>query len=60
MTVQFLVALIIAIPVVLFPIALAWFLDIGGIFSWVKQVFRRREFRQENVGIAPMEQEADI
>jgi hypothetical protein len=57
---QFLVALIISIPVILFPIALLWFLDIGGIFSWVKQAFKRRKFQQENVEIAPLEQEADI
>ena len=60
MTWQFLVAFIIAIPVILFPIALAWFLDIGGIFSWAKQALKRSEFRQENIDILPMEQEADM
>jgi hypothetical protein len=61
MTWQFLVVLALAVPVILFPIALIWFLDIGGIVKWVKQSRKRRELQQnESEFIVPAEQQIDI
>ena len=34
---EFIVALVVAIPVILFPVALVWYLNIGGIFQAVRQ-----------------------
>ena len=38
----FLVALMVAIPVVLFPAALVWYLNIGGIGAALRQAKARR------------------
>jgi hypothetical protein len=60
MTWQFIVVLVLAIPVILFPIALIWFLDIDGIVRWVKRSRKRKELQRENLdGIAPVEQQID-
>jgi len=48
---QFILALIIAIPIVLFPVALVWYLNIGGIISAVKEARVRKT--------APQKQKAD-
>ena len=39
---QVIVALVIAIPVVLFPAAFVWYLNIGGIFQAVKEARARK------------------
>jgi hypothetical protein len=40
---QFIVALIVAIPIILFPAAFVWYLNIGGIFSRVRQAAEEKE-----------------
>jgi len=40
---EFVVALVIAIPVILFPAALIWYLNIGGIFQSVREARKTRE-----------------
>lgn len=39
---QTVVALVIAIPVILFPVAFIWFINIGGIWAAIKQARARR------------------
>ena len=39
---QIIVALGIAIPIILFPVAFVWFLNIGGIYASVKEARARR------------------
>jgi hypothetical protein len=39
---QFIVALMIAIPVILFPAAFVWYLNIGGIYTIIKEARARR------------------
>ena len=34
---QFIVALVIAIPIILFPAAFVWYLNIGGIYALIKE-----------------------
>ena len=49
---QFIVALVIAIPIILFPVALIWYLNIGGIYALVRDARKRRTLEQENRVIA--------
>ena len=46
MHVEILVALIIAIPVILFPAAYLWYMDIGGIYSSYKEGRARKLARK--------------
>ena len=39
---QFIVALVIAIPIILFPVAFIWYLNIGGIYAAIKEARARR------------------
>jgi len=43
----FIVALIIAIPIILFPAAFVWYLNIGGIYAVIKGIQERRAARKE-------------
>ena len=42
---QIVIALVIAIPVILFPVAVIWYLNIGGIFTAIKEARARRGMR---------------
>jgi len=44
---EFIVSLVIAIPVVLLPVALVWYLNIGGVYTAIKEVKERRTARQK-------------
>jgi len=44
---EFIVALVIAIPIILFPVAFVWYLNIGGIYAAIKQARARRAVREE-------------
>jgi hypothetical protein len=46
---QFIVALVIAIPVILFPAAFIWYLNIGGIIQAVRQARKPGVTREEEV-----------
>ncbi len=39
---QIVVALIIAVPVILFPVAFVWYLNLGGIYAAIKDARARR------------------
>jgi hypothetical protein len=39
---ELIVALVIAIPIILFPVAFVWYLNIGGIYSSIKEARARR------------------
>jgi hypothetical protein len=39
---QMIVALIIAIPIILFPVAFVWFINIGGIYTAIKEAQKKR------------------
>lgn len=51
---QVVIALIIAIPVILFPAAFVWYMNIGGIFEAVKKARARKagKNQQEDVKVA--------
>ena len=47
---EFIVALVIAIPIILFPAAFVWYLNIGGIYAAIKEAQARRAARAEKAG----------
>jgi len=49
---EFVVALIIAIPIILFPAAFVWYLNIGGIYATIKEARKRRAAREEKLRAA--------
>lgn len=46
---EFVVALIVCIPIILFPVAYIWYLNIGGIYAAFKEAMARRAMRKINV-----------
>jgi len=49
---QIIVALVIAIPVILFPVAFVWYLNLGGIYAAVKEARTRRAVREKGKKVA--------
>ncbi|MDO9333749.1 MAG: hypothetical protein Q7T57_04420 [Dehalococcoidales bacterium] len=43
MSIQVIIALAIAIPIILFPAAFVWYLNIGGVFASVKEARAARK-----------------
>jgi len=43
---EFVVALALAIPIILFPAAFVWYLNIGGIYTAIKEARERRAVRR--------------
>jgi hypothetical protein len=46
MHLEIIIALIIAVPVILFPAAYLWYMDIGGIYSSYKEARARKLARK--------------
>ena len=46
---QVIVALVVAIPIILFPVAFIWYLNVGGIYTAVKEARARRVAREKGV-----------
>lgn len=46
---EIVLALVIAIPVILFPVAYVWYLNIGGIAAALRKARRQRAARRESV-----------
>lgn len=46
---EFIVALVIGIPIILFPAAFVWYLNIGGIFALIRE---RRAIRSAREKVA--------
>jgi hypothetical protein len=44
---EFIVALVIAIPVILFPVAFIWYLNVGGIYAAVREARKKRSVRRQ-------------
>ena len=49
---QFILALVIAVPIILFPTAFVWFLNVGGIYAAVKEARARRVAREKGTSAA--------
>jgi len=58
---EFIVALAIAIPLILFPAAFIWYLNIGGIYAAIKEARERRAAREQRARtVAKAEQHIDV
>ena len=44
---QFIVAMVVIIPVILLPVAFVWYLNLGGLYVAVREARRRRASRHE-------------
>ena len=50
---EFIVALVVAIPIILVPVAFLWYLNIGGIYAAVQGARKRKAAREEGIrGVA--------
>ena len=43
---EFIIALVISIAVILFPVAFVWYLNIGGIYAFIKEARAKRTVRK--------------
>lgn len=43
---QVILALMLAVPIIVLPVAFIWFLDIGGIYGAVKAALKKRASRE--------------
>ena len=58
---EMVVALVVAIPIILFPAAFVWYLNIGGIYAAIKEARARRVVQKKQVReLAGVEQQATI
>jgi len=48
---ELIVALVIAIPIILFPVALIWYLNIGGIYAAIKEARAKRAAREKGARV---------
>ena len=46
---EFIIALVIAIPIILFPAAFVWFLNVGGIYEAIKEARAKRAAHGKHV-----------
>lgn len=46
---QIIIALAIAIPIILFPVALIWYINIGGIYLTIKEARAKRAAQKEAI-----------
>ena len=44
---EFIVALVLAIPIILFPAAFVWYLNVGGIFAAIRKAQKKRADRRK-------------
>ena len=44
---EFVVALVIAIPIILFPVAFVWYMNVGGIYAAIKEARAKKAAREE-------------
>lgn len=56
---EVIVALAIGIPVILFPAAYVWYINIGGLVALVKQARERRAARARKPGLETLAQEQE-
>ena len=52
---ELIVALVIAIPIILFPVAYVWYINIGGIVAAIKRAREKRVTQKESVPVHEIE-----
>ena len=53
---QFIVALVVAIPIILFPVAYVWYLNIGGIYAAIREARWKRTTSEKGIRAVAEEQ----
>ena len=53
---EFIVALVLGIPVILLPVAFVWYLNIGGLCVAIKETWERRAAHKEETRAVAKEQ----
>ncbi len=48
---QVMVALIFMIPVILFPVAFVWYLNIGGVYAMLKDMLQREAAKRKHLPV---------
>ena len=49
---QIILAIALAIPVILIPVALVWFINVSGIYAVIRETHKRRVARKKRVAAA--------
>ena len=57
---EFIVALVVAVPILLFPVAFLWYLNVGGIYAAVKQAREKRAAAKERTGAGAHQHPAKV
>ncbi len=55
---EFIVALAVAIPIVLLPVAFVWYLNLGGIYAAFREARRKRSAKEHRTGAVTDEPKA--
>ena len=54
---RFIVALVVAVPIILLPVAFVWYLNIGGVLAAMREARRKRARRREETKAVGTRQE---
>ena len=55
---EFIVALVLAIPIIMLPVAFAWYLNVGGVYDFVRNRRKKRAAPEEGIR-APVGKQVD-
>ena len=53
---QIILALVLAVPIILFPVAYVWYLNIGGIYAAIRESRQKKAAREEETVVVADEQ----
>jgi hypothetical protein len=55
---EFIVALVVAIPIILLPVAFVWYLNLGGIYAAFREARRKRAAKEHGTAAVTEERKA--
>ncbi len=55
---EFIVALVVAIPIILLPVAFVWYLNLGGIYAAFREARRKRVAKEHGTAAVAEERKA--
>ena len=56
---QIILALVLAVPIILFPVAYVWYLNIGGIYTAIREARQKKAGREVGIRAVAEEQPAE-
>jgi len=57
---EFIVALVVGVPIIFFPVAFLWYLNIGGIYAAIRQAQAKRAAAKERTGAGAHQHPAEV